>query len=126
MAENLFFPKQISISAIDNKFDILTNSDFHLVIENSSTYVSEKLLDALISGAVPIYIGPDLKPYGIPANCVITPQNDMDDLIEMLQNLPDFDLKEIRGQISKFINSDKGLGMWEPLRVAQSIIGMWQ
>jgi hypothetical protein len=124
MAENLFFPKQKSIPAIVNKFDVLTNSDFHLVIENSSTYVSEKLLDALVAGAVPIYIGPDLKPYGIPANCVITPKNDIGEVIKTLQNLEDFNLEALRAQISEFINSDKGLGAWDPSRVAQSIIGV--
>jgi hypothetical protein len=124
MVENFFFPKQESISAIANKFDVLTNSDFHLVIENSSTYVSEKLLDALVAGAVPIYIGPDLKPYGIPASCVITPKNDIGEVVKTLQNLKDVDLEAIREQVSKFMHSDKGLGAWEPSKVAQSIIGI--
>jgi hypothetical protein len=124
MVENLFFPKQKSISAIENKFDVLTNSDFHLVIENSSNYLSEKLLDALVAGAVPIYIGPDLKPYGIPTNCVITPKNDVGDVIKTLQNLKGLNVETIRKQISKFINSDKGLSAWEPSKVAQSIIGI--
>jgi hypothetical protein len=124
VVENLFFPKQKSISTIVNKFDVLTNSDFHLVIENSSNYVSEKLLDALVAGAVPIYIGPDLKPYGIPTTCVITPKNDVGDVIKALQNLKGLNLETIREQISKFINSDKGLGAWEPSKVAQSIIGI--
>ena len=122
--ENLLFSKQKSIPTIVNKFDVLTNSQFHLVIENSSTYVSEKLLDALVAGAVPIYIGPDLKPYGIPANCVITPKNDIGEVIKTLQNLEDFNLEALRAQISEFINSDKGLGAWDPSRVAQSIIGV--
>lgn len=55
---------------IANKNDVLTNYKFALVIENSCDYVSEKLFDALRSGVIPLYLGPDLRLFGIPDNLV--------------------------------------------------------
>lgn len=42
-----------------------------LVIENSEEYVTEKLLDALVAGCIPIYVGTDLDPFGIPASLYV-------------------------------------------------------
>ena len=48
-----------------NKQLIMQESKFALVIENSNTYVSEKLFDAFVGGSIPVYFGPDLSNYGI-------------------------------------------------------------
>jgi hypothetical protein len=56
------------------KRDVLRRSKFNLCYENtrgSKGYISEKLFDALASGAVPVYWGaPNVKDY-VPENCFI-------------------------------------------------------
>ena len=49
---------------IPDKFDFLKESRYEIVIENSEhrEYLSEKLLDSLISGCTPIYYGAELPP----------------------------------------------------------------
>ena len=54
-----------------NKQDILRMYKYTLVIENDRTYMSEKIFDALIAGCIPIYVGPSVVDYGIPADVVI-------------------------------------------------------
>jgi len=43
-----------------------------IVIENSADYVSEKLVDALCAGVVPIYVGPPLDRFDIPGDVAVT------------------------------------------------------
>lgn len=47
---------------------VLKNYRYCLVIENQANYVSEKIFDALAYGCIPLYIGPELKDFGIPQN----------------------------------------------------------
>jgi hypothetical protein len=54
-----------------SKQEILRKYKSALVIENDRTYMSEKLFDALIAGCIPIYVGPSVADYGIPADLVI-------------------------------------------------------
>jgi hypothetical protein len=42
-----------------------------IVIENSADFVSEKLFDAVRSGCVTVYVGPDLKTFKIPISSAI-------------------------------------------------------
>jgi hypothetical protein len=124
--ENLYFSKLENVYSVADKFDILRESLYHLVIENSSTYVSEKLLDAFIGGAIPIYIGPDLSQYGIPSDCVVTPKGGIDGIIKVLQNLSGYDSTEMKRNITKFMNSEHALSPWKPTMVAKSIIRLCQ
>ena len=42
-----------------------------LVIENDLCSMSEKLVDAILAGTIPVYVGPEAGQFGIPANLVI-------------------------------------------------------
>ena len=67
----LLNPRVVPKGHNPNFLEILTNREFALVIENQSDYVSEKLLNALLAGCIPIYVGPSLRVY-LPefVNCV--------------------------------------------------------
>lgn len=56
------------VGPIENKYSFANKFDFGLVIENSNHYVSEKIFDAVLSGLVPLYVGPELSNFGIPSN----------------------------------------------------------
>lgn len=59
------------LGKIDDKDAVLLDAEFAVVIENSATYVSEKLFDAVIAGCVPLYVGPPLADYGIPEGVAV-------------------------------------------------------
>ena len=46
---------------VEDKHAILKDAKFSVVIENSGDYVSEKLLDSLIEGCIPVYVGPHFE-----------------------------------------------------------------
>lgn len=47
---------------------IMKRYRYSLVIENQANYVSEKIFDALVYGCIPLYVGPQLREFGIPDN----------------------------------------------------------
>ena len=68
------------LGEVEDKRSIISMYKYCLVIENSSDYLSEKLFDALLSGCVPIYVGPDLAKYEIPRSLFIQAQPNLDDI----------------------------------------------
>jgi hypothetical protein len=121
--ENLGFANLKDVSSVTDKFEVLSESEFHLVIENSSTYVSEKLIDAMVGGAIPIYYGPSLSDYDIPSECCILLPDDPNDQLRLLQNLQTIDKEEIQKSIEAFLSSSSGLSAWMPETIAEDIIG---
>lgn len=120
--ENLGFDQIENISAVVDKFKVITQSEYHLAIENSSTYVSEKLIDAMVGGAIPIYYGPELSDYGIPTSCYLKFPNDPKDQLLFLQNLHTINKHSVYEGIREFLESPNGLQTWTPESVAKSII----
>ena len=55
----------------ENKLNELAKFMYALVIENESDWITEKLVDAISAGCVPIYIGPDLARLPLLQRCVI-------------------------------------------------------
>lgn len=120
--ENIGFTRLMDVPSVTDKFEILSESEFHLVVENSSTYVSEKLIDAMIGGAIPIYYGPPLSDYGIPSDCYIPFPHDPKDQLRLLQSLHRIDKEIVKKRIDTFLNSANGLTAWMPETVAKDIM----
>lgn len=74
---------------IEDKHEILTKSKFALVIENTNDVITEKLFDALVDGAIPLYVGPDLSKAGLPENIAF----------QLAQS--DYSIQELTDTISK-------------------------
>ena len=80
---------------VTNKFSLMSQYRFGIAIENSSDYVSEKLIDMIISGVAPIYVGPDLKLHGYPENICIRADRNIDDIkVKMSRLMADENLYE--------------------------------
>jgi len=68
------------LGEVKDKRQMIANYKYCLVIENSSTYVSEKLFDSLLSGCIPIYVGPDLAEHEIPNHLYLQAKPNLDDI----------------------------------------------
>jgi hypothetical protein len=68
---NLNYPKDRLKGPTSDKFETNSLYRYSLVIENSPDYVSEKLIDAIISGTIPIYCGPRLSDFGFRNNLAL-------------------------------------------------------
>ena len=79
----LYFRKpKRSFGPIGDK--ILINSQYKVsvVIENSASYMSEKLLEAIVAGSIPVYVGPDPSNFGIPESLFVLAQANRESIFD--------------------------------------------
>jgi hypothetical protein len=106
---------------IENKHFLLSNYKFSLVIENSVDYVSEKIFDSMLSGTIPIYIGPDLQNFGISEECYVELDSASGDLEQLISNLTNKQAERMLLNIKRFILSDQFLENWSSKNVYEKI-----
>jgi hypothetical protein len=73
----------------------MANFRFALIIENEASYVSEKLLNAIIAGCVPIYCGPNLSEFGLPEGMAIETGLNIDMMVRRFQSISHSELEMI-------------------------------
>jgi hypothetical protein len=109
----IWFPREIRrikfknrISSVPDKLEFLSELHVAVVIENSMTYVSEKIFDCFISDCVPIYVGPPLESFGIPENLVIRAPNDPKKIVSIIENLDKVEIDGYLNRIRLFMETD--------------------
>jgi hypothetical protein len=73
------------LGPVKSKIELSSNYKVAVVIENSEEYMSEKLLEAMISGCIPVYVGPDTEIFGIPRNLVIKASPNLNSVEEAIE-----------------------------------------
>ena len=106
---------------VADKHEILKQSKFNLVIENAPETVSEKLFDALIAGAIPIYMGPNLERFNLPESLVIETDGSIEHVRKIINNYEEGKIKEILKSGSDFITSDQFMNEWAADKVNSKI-----
>jgi len=87
---------------IDDKFEILRNAEISVVIENESDYVSEKVFDSLIAGAIPVYVGPKFPPELIfLEELIFRGEHNAESVLDVIQNLTQEKLNTKRLNLDK-------------------------
>ena len=103
------------------KEEVLERAEICLVIENDFNTLSEKVFDAIYSGSVPLYVGPDLTSIEGLADCVITAEPDARKILKTLEGLSFSDLQKRRKAIEKFINSPTSMDFCAPSKVWKNV-----
>ena len=119
--------------SVDNKLLTLSQYKFNICFENSCNYddyITEKILDSLIAGSIPIYYGaPNISDY-IPKECYID-YRDFDSFYEchnFIRSMSDKEIKNKRESIKKFLLSkeatkfDSDFFISQVLKIAQEIL----
>jgi len=102
----------IMVGLVDDTFRFLSSFEFCLVIENENTYVSEKLLNAVISGCIPIYVGPKLADFGFPANIAIEVGGETEKMVDLFRNATPEEKVRIRNVGRSWIESEESFRRW--------------
>jgi hypothetical protein len=71
----------------DNKRETTSKYAISIVTENSSDYISEKLFDSVSSGAITIYIGPDLERFGLNRDSAIQTAPSAEEIVKVVRQL---------------------------------------
>ena len=103
----------MSKGPVADKLVAMSHYKFALVIENSAEYMSEKLMESLFAGCIPIYVGPDPTNFGIPRDLVVCAEPTLPSIRASLNRASEWDLEEFHLRLRSFLNSDETRGLWD-------------
>jgi hypothetical protein len=121
-AVSLYFktPKRY-FGPIDDKIMVNAKYKVSVVIENSGTYMSEKLLEAIVSGSIPVYVGPDPSDFGIPSNLYILARPNSQSVAEGVSLALEMDYSSWARDALSFLSSSSISEEWSLLSHWNSI-----
>jgi hypothetical protein len=109
---NLLRKYPSAVGAIEDKHEVTRKSQFSLVIENDNNYVSEKLIDALLAGSLPIYVGGDYQKVGIPSGLAIIGLNNERAIVDFLENISQQEVLDFQYRVVDWLKSPSFYEIW--------------
>lgn len=97
---------------VESKYELMAQKEFAVVIENSQTYISEKLFDALIAGCIPLFCGPALADFGIPQGVAVELPNRPQAFVEAYAKLTQSEKDLIRQRGQEWLSSPQTIQTW--------------
>ena len=88
-----------------NKQEVLKNAKFAVIVENEADYISEKVFDAIFSGCVPLYVGPNLNEHESLNRCVVQIGSNIKSLRGFVENYSEDLYQEKFSNILNAINN---------------------
>ena len=104
---------------LDDKLSALVKSKYNLIFENSYNFVTEKVFDAIICGAIPIYFGSEeiFSPRLREIVWVIKPNISLKQALLEIDKVSRIDYRKWLGNTREFLYSEEFLENW----TAQSV-----
>ena len=92
----------------EDKNEILRDSKFNLIIENSFDTMTEKFFDSIIAGSIPIYIGPPLNQIKFLGDSYIqfNPKTSPLEILHRVDNLSPKEIQEILDNINQIFRNN--------------------
>lgn len=120
---NLFRKYPAAVGVVRDKHEIVRKSKFSLIIENDNNYVSEKLIDALLGGSIPIYYGGDYQRVGIPRELVIADLNSEREVVDFIDNISKEEILNFQLKVQEWLQSPSFFQVWAGDHVFATIAG---
>ena len=117
LSSELFYSYPEYKGWIADKFEILSQFNISLVIENEADWITEKIFDSLIAGTVPLYVGPDLsKQFPQLHACILKAEPNVKNIYQSLLGVSEEELDEKRHAINSFLKDEslEGIKFWSP------------
>jgi hypothetical protein len=94
------------------KLETLSNYRYSIVIENSAEFMSEKLIDCLLAGTIPVYVGPSTHPFGIPQHLIFTAEPNLESINKALLKAEESNWEAWRAAASDWVFSFSSRETW--------------
>ena len=121
-SKNIFLRPLNYLGQSNDKMTTLAEYKVSLVIENSREYMSEKLVDALLAGNVPVYVGADPKRFGIPEELYFSCEPDLGEVMESISQALSVNSEDFRSKVKAWIESDEVKSFWEVRSVTKTLL----
>jgi hypothetical protein len=108
------------------KLELMSGYRVAVVIENSVTYLSEKIFDAFFAGCIPVYVGPPISSYGIPENLVVQVGASVREVAQGILVAQGIDYDLWKEKVNTFLTSDSTVEAWTETKVYQRLLDIIQ
>lgn len=105
-----------------SKVRVLASYEVSLVIENSEGYMSEKLVDCILAGTIPVYVGERAEVYGIPKSLVIQADPTIDSIKSSISRALNLDGGKFRAEAKEWAQSQGVKENWEHFNVCRKLL----
>jgi hypothetical protein len=105
-----------------SKMQTLSRYEVSLVIENSEGYMSEKLVDCILAGTIPVYVGERVEDYGIPAGLVIQAEPTVEAIRSAISQALNWDGHRYRMEAKAWAQSPGVKENWENSCVSRKLL----
>ena len=106
----------------EDKALTLSRYKVSLVIENDLSSMSEKLVDTILAGTIPVYVGPDAGNFGVPESLVIQSIPEISAISNAITLALAWDGEEYRRRASLWAESVVSKSNWNPREVDARLI----
>jgi hypothetical protein len=108
-----FFRNQTNYKGpVENKISTMEKYRIAVIIENSLSYVSEKIFDSFSAGCIPVYVGPDLLKYEIPKNLYIQAEPNEESILRAIAAAQKMDYPKWFTELKDWFRSDACRTKW--------------
>ncbi len=111
-----------ALGPVRDKMKTLADYKVALIIENWIGYMSEKLVDAILSGTIPVYVGPNPSIFGIPRDLVIWSEPSGDKILKAIDLAMTQSSQEYIERAGEWISKPGVREFWEDSCVNQRIM----
>jgi len=120
--KNLYRPPKNFMGVSETKLETLSRYKYSLVIENSLEYMTEKLIDSLMAGAMPIYVGPDVEKLGIPPALYYSASASLESVKKSVARARDASWKDWHDAARKWISDPASEEIWEVRKLNRRLV----
>ncbi len=100
-----------------DKLEIYAKYKVAVVIENSPEYMSEKLLDAIFAGCIPVYVGPPIEKFGLPKDLVVESAPNLVALSDAIARAKVTDYAAWLAKALDYLENPSTFSYWSPGRI---------
>jgi hypothetical protein len=105
----------------DVKSEVLSQFKVAVAIENSPEYMSEKLLDAILAGCIPVYVGPSVADFGIPHGLVLESEPNVAAISKAITQAKEMDYDSWAERALTYLENPLTFSYWSPERIFSEI-----
>jgi hypothetical protein len=110
------------LGVAESKSRVLSSYEVSLVIENSEGYMSEKLIDCILSGTIPVYVGERADLFGIPENLTIQAEPTLESIRSSISRALKMDGRQYRIEAKAWVQSPGVKENWEHFSVTKKML----
>ncbi len=101
------------LGSVDSKISAMNQYKVAVVIENSQEYMSEKLFDAFFARCIPVYVGAELEPFGIPDSLYVKAAPTQESVSKAISLALSMDYESWRSKVDAFLEDPQTRNKWD-------------